>query len=229
MRIGEVAEETGLSISNIRFYEKKGLLSPAREKESRYRDYNVEDVERLKQIILYRKLEISVENIALLLQGEISSEELLQQQKQRLLEREEALQASIELCDQLLMREKEEELAAEPYLAYIREKESLGTRFAQINDVLSGYADLFLGDNRFFLPFELHVGPVAGRIMRVLVTLFFLLVPFAYLIGNYMDYHTVARGSLCMFLVLVLVCWGPFLRLRMLLGRERACKLPDRK
>ena len=31
MRIGEVAEQTGLSISNIRFYEKKGLIKPDRE------------------------------------------------------------------------------------------------------------------------------------------------------------------------------------------------------
>lgn len=39
MKIGEVANETGLSISNIRFYEKKGLLSPSRKEESGYRDY----------------------------------------------------------------------------------------------------------------------------------------------------------------------------------------------
>lgn len=31
MKIGEAAKETGLSISNIRFYEKKGLLEPARD------------------------------------------------------------------------------------------------------------------------------------------------------------------------------------------------------
>ena len=31
MRIGEVAEQTGLSISNIRFYEKKGLIKSDRE------------------------------------------------------------------------------------------------------------------------------------------------------------------------------------------------------
>ena len=35
MKIGEAAKETGLSISNIRFYEKKGLLEPEREAESR--------------------------------------------------------------------------------------------------------------------------------------------------------------------------------------------------
>ena len=32
MRIGEIAERTGLNISNVRFYERKGLLTPERER-----------------------------------------------------------------------------------------------------------------------------------------------------------------------------------------------------
>ncbi len=44
MRIGEIAKRTGLNISNIRFYERKGLLTPKREQDSQYRDYTEEDV-----------------------------------------------------------------------------------------------------------------------------------------------------------------------------------------
>ena len=51
MRIGEVAELTGLNISNIRFYERKGLIDPGRQKESQYRDYTKEDVERLVEAV----------------------------------------------------------------------------------------------------------------------------------------------------------------------------------
>lgn len=65
MKIGEVGNETGLSISNIRFYEKKGLLAPARKEESGYRDYTVEDVSRLKMILLYRKMRLPIETIYL--------------------------------------------------------------------------------------------------------------------------------------------------------------------
>ena len=54
MRIGEVAQRTGLSISNIRFYEKKGLIGPDRNAQNRYREYGEEDVRRLEEIILYR-------------------------------------------------------------------------------------------------------------------------------------------------------------------------------
>ena len=56
MRISEAAKITGLSVSNIRFYEKKGLLAPVREEESKYRDYAKEDIAQLKRIILYRKM-----------------------------------------------------------------------------------------------------------------------------------------------------------------------------
>ena len=38
MRIGEVAKRTGLNVSNVRFYERKGLLAPVREEESNYRE-----------------------------------------------------------------------------------------------------------------------------------------------------------------------------------------------
>ena len=44
MRIGEIAEKTGLSVSNIRFYEKKGLIGPNREEESKYRNYTDSDL-----------------------------------------------------------------------------------------------------------------------------------------------------------------------------------------
>lgn len=62
MKIGDVSKETGLSISNIRFYEKKGLLEPKRSQISKYREYSAEDIERLKQIILLRKMDFSIEN-----------------------------------------------------------------------------------------------------------------------------------------------------------------------
>ena len=54
MKIGEVAEQTGLSISNIRFYEKKGLIEPKRNEQSKYRDYTEEDVKRSRLFYIER-------------------------------------------------------------------------------------------------------------------------------------------------------------------------------
>ena len=65
MRIKEVEELTGITSKNIRFYEKEGLISPKRS-ENGYRDYSNEDIEILKSIKLYRKLDISLEDIKLM-------------------------------------------------------------------------------------------------------------------------------------------------------------------
>ena len=68
MKIGEIAKQSGLSISNIRFYEKKGLIGPNRDENSQYRIYSNDDLEQLKKIILFRKMDLPVETI-----GSISS------------------------------------------------------------------------------------------------------------------------------------------------------------
>lgn len=64
--IKELAEKTGIIPNAIRFYEKKGLLCPKRT-ESNYRVYEAEDVARLEQILLYRKMGFSIEDIKELL------------------------------------------------------------------------------------------------------------------------------------------------------------------
>jgi len=43
MKIGELSRRTGVSVRMLRYYEKEGLLKPAR-RESGYRDYRNEDV-----------------------------------------------------------------------------------------------------------------------------------------------------------------------------------------
>ena len=62
MKIGEVAKKTGLNVSNIRFYERKGLLEPERKGDGNYREYSEEDIFRLKGILLYRKMEPVLED-----------------------------------------------------------------------------------------------------------------------------------------------------------------------
>ncbi len=64
--IKEISEKMGLNPNAIRFYEKKGLLTPERT-ESNYRRYSNEDIARLEMITLYRKMGFSVENIKKLL------------------------------------------------------------------------------------------------------------------------------------------------------------------
>ena len=88
MRISEVAEKTGMSISNIRFYEKKGLIGPDRDKDSKYRNYTEEDLALIKQILLFRKMDFSIETISHIINKKLTIETAIQNQITELEEKE---------------------------------------------------------------------------------------------------------------------------------------------
>ena len=50
MNIKQAAEQSGVSSPNIRFYEKEGLMTPARNRGNAYRDYTAGDIRTLKLI-----------------------------------------------------------------------------------------------------------------------------------------------------------------------------------
>ena len=64
-------------MSNIRFYEKKKLLTPKRENGNQYRDYTEEDIERLKKIMILRKLDIPIDTIQAVFSQQIPMETVL--------------------------------------------------------------------------------------------------------------------------------------------------------
>lgn len=67
MRIGELAESTGVDVETVRFYEKSGLLpTPAREANG-YRSYGKPHLERLAFIRHCRALDMPLANITRLL------------------------------------------------------------------------------------------------------------------------------------------------------------------
>lgn len=69
MTIKEIERLTGMTRANIRFYEEKGLLSPARQ-ENGYREYTQAEVETLKRVALLRMLEVPLEEIRALQMGQ---------------------------------------------------------------------------------------------------------------------------------------------------------------
>ena len=60
MKIKDVEERTGLSRSNVRFYEKEKLIEPSRNESNGYRDYSENDVEKMlgEESISYEKLQV---------------------------------------------------------------------------------------------------------------------------------------------------------------------------
>ncbi|MFP3883115.1 MAG: MerR family transcriptional regulator [Actinomycetota bacterium] len=67
-RIGEVAEEVGLSLRTIRYYEEIGLVEPSGRTEGGFRLYTDSDVERLCLVKALKPVGMSLETMAELLE-----------------------------------------------------------------------------------------------------------------------------------------------------------------
>ncbi len=70
MRIGELAERSGVAAHTIRFYENKGLLPAAQRSHNGYRNYDEQTLERLTLVQLCQRLGFNLSEI----QGLISQE-----------------------------------------------------------------------------------------------------------------------------------------------------------
>ncbi|ROR25652.1 DNA-binding transcriptional MerR regulator [Mobilisporobacter senegalensis] len=140
MKIKDVEEITKLTRANIRFYEQKGLLKPGRE-ENNYKEYTEEDVITLKKIVLLRKLDISIENIQLILDGKKTLLEVLQSTQIDLMKQIAELNGALEMCN--CMQEKEETIEhmdTEYYLNMIMHKEEEGKKFKNLmEDIFEDY------------------------------------------------------------------------------------------
>lgn len=102
MTIKQVEENTGLTRSIIRFYEKEGLLEITRNESNGYRDYSQEDVEILKKIAYLRTLEVTIEDIKLTKEGKLSLGQVLSKQRKALDKKIDALGKSKLLCEKML-------------------------------------------------------------------------------------------------------------------------------
>lgn len=68
MKIGEMARKAGVSVQTVRYYEKRGLLPEPRRRESGYREYTPECLERLHFIRRSQELGFTLAEIEELLQ-----------------------------------------------------------------------------------------------------------------------------------------------------------------
>jgi DNA-binding transcriptional MerR regulator len=66
-KIGQVAQQTGLSIDTIRFYEKQGLLKRSPRTEGGFRLFGISDIETLKFVRKAQELGFSLQEIRELL------------------------------------------------------------------------------------------------------------------------------------------------------------------
>ena len=102
MNIKQASEQSGVSAPNIRFYEKEGLLTPARRQGNDYRDYTAGDIRALKLIRMLRMLDVPLPAIRAVLQGEQSLQQALQNQQTVLEQQAAHLAAARSFCAELV-------------------------------------------------------------------------------------------------------------------------------
>lgn len=66
-KIGEVSKMLNISKEMIRYYEKKGALTPSRQLDNNYRTYNTMDIFLLMEIVRYQALDFGIKEISDLL------------------------------------------------------------------------------------------------------------------------------------------------------------------
>ena len=133
MKIKQVEELVGITRKNIRFYEEQGLLNVERA-ENGYREYHQEDVIRLQEIKLFRKMDISIEEMKLLFEKKKSLQICLEQHLRELEHRKEDLSKMQEMCERLILEHRSlDSLKAEDCLEEIEKMEKEGARFMDVS------------------------------------------------------------------------------------------------
>ena len=133
MKIKQVEELVGITRKNIRFYEDQGLLNVERA-ENGYREYHQADVIRLQEIKLFRKMDISIEEMKLLFEKKKSLQICLEQHLKELDHRKEGLSKMQDMCERLILEHRSlESLNAEDCLEEIEQMEKEGAKFMDIS------------------------------------------------------------------------------------------------
>lgn len=143
MNIKQAEELSGVSRQNIRFYEREGLISPDRNPENDYREYNEEHIHILKHIRMMRMLDMPLDRIRLILQGKLSVSEAAQEQELQLKQDQEKLNAAIRYCAELKSVSTLEEIDVDTVLSRMTAPESEESMF---RNWLSDYRKVVLSE-----------------------------------------------------------------------------------
>lgn len=142
MNISEIEKMTGLSKQTIRFYEKEGLISPKRNQDNQYREYDENDVRQLKLIYVLRKTGLSVEEISKVLNDEVSMRDAVNARRKEIVEERKEQDKLLDFCDSLKMQSKEW-IDVDKYVNIIQQEEKKGNKFAEL---LEEYKQVYRGE-----------------------------------------------------------------------------------
>jgi len=143
MNIKQAEELSGVSRQNIRFYEREKLLYPDRNPENDYRDYTQEHILILKQIRMMRMLDMPLDRIRQVLQGQLSLSEAAREQELQLKQEQEKLNAAIRFCGEMKEVSSLEEMDVDMALSKMTAPEA---RDGMFQNWLSDYRKVVLSE-----------------------------------------------------------------------------------
>ena len=143
MNIKQAEEFSGVSRQNIRFYEREGLLSPERNPQNDYREYTREHIHTLKQIRMMRMLDMPLDRIRLVLQGQLPLSQAACEQELQLKQEQEKLEAAIRFCAEMKAVSGLEEVDVDTVLSRMS---APGTRETMFRNWLSDYRKVVLSE-----------------------------------------------------------------------------------
>jgi MerR family transcriptional regulator, thiopeptide resistance regulator len=109
--VGQVADVFGVTVRTLHHYDEIGLLTPSERSRAGYRLYTDEDLTRLQQIVVYRRLEMPLEEIATLLDSDEDAVAHLRRQREAVMTRLDELTDIVVAIDRALEREMSNEPA----------------------------------------------------------------------------------------------------------------------
>lgn len=103
--VGQVADEVGVTVRSLHHYDEIGLACPSERSHAGYRLYTAADLERLQQVVVYRRLGFGLEEIGQLLTDEADIAAHLRRQREAVTARIGELDELVRSIDAALERE----------------------------------------------------------------------------------------------------------------------------
>ena len=99
MKTNEVEKLLGITKHTLRYYEKEDLVHPDKD-DNGYRNYSDEDIQTLQLVKFLRNIDISIDDIKGIIQGDITFKECLEINKIHLDQKEEDLKGIKEIVNE---------------------------------------------------------------------------------------------------------------------------------
>lgn len=107
MKPNEVAQLTGVTVRTLQYYDRIGLLKPSEVAANGYRIYHPSDLATLQQILFFRELDFSLNEIKEIMQNpHYEKSDALRHQKELLIKKRDRLNGLIQLVDKALEGDK---------------------------------------------------------------------------------------------------------------------------